>query len=186
MARRHTPYFHQFVALGAEMVDRIGFDSALRFTSSENEHLATRNRAGLYDVYYQVLVDVKGADAEKLLQRALVNDVARMVDGKVMYSSLCNDAGGMIDDLTCFRLSSSTFLAVPHAIAGRSRRGLSDRACGAAPRRRHQSGRGPGVPLGARTAVPTDPGAACGRGYFKGRPRLLQLYAGPSPASRTP
>ena len=100
MARKHTPYFHQFAALGAEMVDRIGFDSAFKFSSVENEHRATRTRAGLYDVYYQVLVDIKGADAEKLLQRALVNDVQRMTDGKVLYSSLCNEAGGMIDDLT--------------------------------------------------------------------------------------
>ncbi|HLW92703.1 MAG TPA: aminomethyltransferase family protein [Roseiarcus sp.] len=113
MIRKHTPYFHQFLSLGAEMVDRIGFDAAFKFTSIENEHLATRNRAGLYDVYYQVLVDVRGADAEKLLQRALVNDVARMVDGKVLYSSLCNDAGGMIDDLTCFRLTSSHFWLCP-------------------------------------------------------------------------
>ena len=67
MARKHTPYYHQFMAIGAEMVDRIGFDSALRFTSVENEHLATRKRAGLYDVYYQVLVDIKGKDAEALL-----------------------------------------------------------------------------------------------------------------------
>ena len=113
MARRHTPYFHQFMALGAEMVDRIGFDSAFKFTSVENEHLATRTRAGLYDVYYQVLVDIKGADAEKLLQRVLVNNVARMNDGKVLYSSICNDAGGMIDDLTCFRLSSTHFWLCP-------------------------------------------------------------------------
>ncbi len=113
MARRHTPYFHQFVALGAEMVDRIGFDSAFKFTSVENEHLATRRRAGLYDVYYQAPVDVKGADAEALLQRVLVNDVARMTDGKVLYSSMCNEAGGMIDDLTCFRLSSRHFWLCP-------------------------------------------------------------------------
>ena len=113
MARKHTPYFHQFAALGAEMVDRIGFDSAFKFTSVENEHRATRTRAGLYDVYYQVLVDIKGADAEKLLQRVLVNDVSRMTDGKVLYSSLCNEAGGMIDDLTCFRLSSTHFWLCP-------------------------------------------------------------------------
>jgi hypothetical protein len=102
MALKHTPYFHQFVAFRAEMVDRIGFDSAFKFTSVENEHLATRNRAGVYDVYYQVLVDVKGSHAEDLLQRVLVNDVGRMSDGKVMYTSMCNAAGGMIDDLTCF------------------------------------------------------------------------------------
>jgi aminomethyltransferase len=113
MARKHTPYYHQFMALGAEMVDRIGFDSALRFTSVEAEHLATRKRAGLYDVYYQVLVDIKGRDAEALLQRVLVNDVARMKDGKVLYSSLCNEAGGMIDDLTCFRLSPTHFWLCP-------------------------------------------------------------------------
>jgi folate-binding Fe-S cluster repair protein YgfZ len=113
MVRKHTPYFHQFMALGAEMVDRIGFDSAFKFTSVENEHLATRTRAGLYDVYYQVLVDVKGADAEKLLQRVLVNDVGGMTDGKVLYSSMCNDKGGMIDDLTCFRLSSTHFWLCP-------------------------------------------------------------------------
>ncbi len=113
MVRKHTPYFHQFMALGAEMVDRIGFVSAFKFTSVENEHLATRTRAGLYDVYYQVLVDLKGADAEKLLQRVLVNDVASMTDGKVLYSSMCNDKGGMIDDLTCFRLSSTHFWLCP-------------------------------------------------------------------------
>ena len=113
MVRRHTPYYHQFVALGAEMVDRIGFDAAFRFSSIENEHLATRNRAGLYDVYYQVLIDVKGADAEQLLQRVLVNDAVRMTDGKVLYSSLCNESGGMIDDLTCFRLSPTHFWLCP-------------------------------------------------------------------------
>jgi aminomethyltransferase len=113
MARKHTPYFHQFVALGAERVDRIGFDSAFKFTSVENDHLATRNRAGLCDVYYQVLVDVKGADAEALLQRVLVNDVARISDGKVLYSSMCNPAGGMIHDFTCFRLSATHFWLCP-------------------------------------------------------------------------
>ena len=113
MPRKHTPYYHQFTALGAEMVDRIGFDSAFRFTSVENEHLATRQRAGLYDVYYQVLVDIKGKDAERLLQRVLVNDVSRMTNGKVLYSSLCNESGGMIDDLTCFRLSPTHFWVCP-------------------------------------------------------------------------
>jgi aminomethyltransferase len=113
MARRHTPYYHQFVALGAELVDRIGFDSAYKFTSVEAEHLATREQAGLYDVYYQVFVEIKGADAEALLQRTLVNNVAAMTDGKVLYSSVCNQAGGMIDDLTCFRLSPTHFRLCP-------------------------------------------------------------------------
>ncbi len=113
MARRHTPYYHKFMALGAEMVDRIGFDSAFKFTSVEAEHLATRNQAGLYDVYYQVLVDIKGRDAEKLLQRTLVNDVAKLRTGKVIYSSVCNENGGMVDDLTCLRLDRDHFWLCP-------------------------------------------------------------------------
>lgn len=113
MARRHTPYYHKFKALGAEMVDRIGFDSAFKFTSVEAEHLATRNQAGLYDVYYQVLIDIKGRDAEKLLQRTLVNDVAKLPVGKVIYSSVCNEQGGMVDDLTCLRLDRDHFWLCP-------------------------------------------------------------------------
>ena len=86
MARRHTPYYHKFTALGAEIVDRIGFDAAYKFTSVEEEHLATRRSAGLYDVYYQVIVDIKGRDAEKLLQKTLVNDAARLASGQALYS----------------------------------------------------------------------------------------------------
>jgi aminomethyltransferase len=112
--RRHTPYYHKFVELGAELVDRIGFDAAFRFTTVEDEHMATRQAAGMYDVYHQGPIDVKGPDAEALLQRVLVRDVARrLVDGRVMYSSLCNPAGGMIDDLTCYRHSAEHFWLVP-------------------------------------------------------------------------
>jgi len=113
MARRHTPYYHKFVALGAELVDRIGFDAAFKFTSVEAEHLATRERAGLYDVYYQVLVDIKGRDAEALLQRTLVNDVAKLPVGRTVYSSVCNERGGMVDDLTCLKLDRDHFWLCP-------------------------------------------------------------------------
>ncbi|MDP9242595.1 MAG: aminomethyltransferase family protein [Actinomycetota bacterium] len=110
MARRHTPYYHRFVELGADLGDRIGFDAAVRFSSTRDEHLATRERAGLYDVYYQGPIDIKGSDAEALLQKILVRDVERRLEnGKVLYSSLCNDRGGMIDDLTCYRHSPEHF-----------------------------------------------------------------------------
>src|SRR5258707_498332 len=85
-ARKHGPYWHQQKALGAEFADRIGFDAAVRYTTTEAEHLATRNAAGLYDVYNQVMVEVRGRDAMKLLRQTLVNDVARINDGKVLYS----------------------------------------------------------------------------------------------------
>ena len=113
MARRHTPYYHQFVALGAEIVDRIGFDAAYRFTTIEDEHVATRTAAGMYDVYYQGAVDVKGRDAEAFLNSVLVNDVRRLTDGGVLYSSALNEAGGIIDDLTVFRFSADHYWLCP-------------------------------------------------------------------------
>jgi aminomethyltransferase len=113
MARRHTPYYHRFVDLGAEIVDRIGFDAAYRFTTVAEEHLATRERAGMYDVYYQGAVDVKGSGAEAFLQGSLVNDVARMTDGGVLYSSVLDETGGMLDDLTVFRFSPEHYWLCP-------------------------------------------------------------------------
>jgi aminomethyltransferase len=112
-ARKHGPYWHQQKALGAEFADRIGFDAAVRYTTTEAEHLATREAAGLYDVYNQVMVEVRGRDAMKLLRGILVNDVARIADGKVLYSSLCKPDGGMVDDLTCYRHSPTHFRLSP-------------------------------------------------------------------------
>ncbi len=104
-ARKHTPYYHKFIELGAEIVDRIGFETAARFTTIEEEHQTTREAAGLYDVYYQGPLDVKGPDATALLQRLLVNDIERIGDGGVLYSSMCNEQGGMLDDMTVYRLN---------------------------------------------------------------------------------
>ena len=106
MPTRHTPYHQRFIELGAEMGDRIGFDAAVVFTSTQQEHMATREAVGLYDVYYQGPIDIKGPDAQALLDHVLARDVPRRLatDGQVLYASVCNDAGGMIDDLTAYRL----------------------------------------------------------------------------------
>ena len=106
MPTRHTPYHQRFVELGAEMGDRIGFDAAVVFNSTQQEHMATREGVGLYDVYYQGPIDIKGPDAQALLDHVLARDVPRRMatDGQVLYSSVCNESGGMIDDLTAYRL----------------------------------------------------------------------------------
>lgn len=109
MARKHTPYYHKFMDLNAEMADRMGFDAAIRFTTTEEEHRATRETAGVYDVYYQGPIDIKGRDATRLLQWLLVNDLERVDDGGVLYSSVCNEQGGMLDDLTCYRFTGDHY-----------------------------------------------------------------------------
>jgi aminomethyltransferase len=112
--RKQTPYFHKFIELGAELADRIGFDAAVVFTSTEEEHLATRNAGGIYDVYSQGPLDVKGPDAARLLSKVAARDVERRMteDGRVLYTSLCNASGGMIDDLTVYRLGAEHFWVI--------------------------------------------------------------------------
>lgn len=110
---KRSPYHHKFVALGAQLVDRIGFAAPLVFTTTEEEHLATRNAVGIFDVYYQVALEVTGRDAEEFLQASLVSDVSKQNIGQVVYASVCNEAGGMIDDLTCFRLAKQHFWLFP-------------------------------------------------------------------------
>ena len=110
---RHSPYHHRHVAAGAEMVDRLGFAAPLRFNSVEAEHRATREAAGLFDVYYQVPVEIAGRGALDFAQWACVNDVARLSVGQGLYTSLCNDRGGIIDDLTCFRVGERRYWLMP-------------------------------------------------------------------------
>lgn len=110
---KRTPYYHKLAAAGARFQDRGGFATINFMTSIEDEHRAVRSGVGMFDVYYQVAVEVKGRPAEKFLSGVLVNDVRRLRDGGVLYSSLCNDSGGMIDDLTCFRFSGDRFWLTP-------------------------------------------------------------------------
>jgi aminomethyltransferase len=111
--RRQTPYHHLFAARNAQFVDRLGFAAAYVFTSIAEEHRATREQVGLFDVYYQVAIQVAGNDAAAALSQALVADTQRQAIGRVVYAAPCNEAGGMIDDLTCFRLAEDCFWLFP-------------------------------------------------------------------------
>ena len=110
---KRSPYHHKFVELGATFVDRLGFAAPLTFTSAEQEHRATREAVGVFDVYYQVAIEIAGSDAQPFLQEIVVADAANLPVRRSLYTSLCNEAGGMIDDLTCFRLSPERYWLFP-------------------------------------------------------------------------
>ncbi len=110
---KRSPYHHKFVAAGATFVDRLGFPSPMSFTSTEREHRATREAVGVFDVYYQVAVEVAGTDAASFLQTVVVADAAGLPVHRALYTSLCAESGGMIDDLTCFRLAPDRYWLFP-------------------------------------------------------------------------
>jgi aminomethyltransferase len=111
--KRHTPFYAQQAVLGAEFVDRFGFAAAYHYGSIEAEHAAARGAVGVFDVYGQTMIDVQGADALSFLQWITVNDLAKVAPGGAVYTSLCNAQGGMIDDLTIFRLGALHFWLSP-------------------------------------------------------------------------
>ncbi len=111
--KRHSTYHHMFARAGATFVDRLGFAAPISFTTTELEHNATRNSVGFFDVYYQVAIQIAGRDAAIVLSQALVADTQNQPVGRVVYAAPCNERGGMIDDLTCFRLSEDCFWLFP-------------------------------------------------------------------------
>ncbi|MEG0767530.1 MAG: glycine cleavage system aminomethyltransferase GcvT, partial [Clostridia bacterium] len=77
--------------------------------------MAVRNACGLFDVSHMGEVCYRGEDALENLQRLLTNDMAGMRDGQVRYSPMCNDAGGVVDDLIVYRMTKDCYFVVVNA-----------------------------------------------------------------------
>ena len=74
-----------------------------------DEYWACRERAAIMDLSPLRKWEVLGPDAEELLQATMTRDIRRLADGQVVYTAVCNDTGGMIDDGTVFRLHATNF-----------------------------------------------------------------------------
>lgn len=113
---KRTPLHDRHLALGARMVDFGGYDMPLQYTSIREEHLAVRERAGLFDVSHMSEVSFGGAAAEATVQRLVANDVSCLEPGGALYGVMCNDSGGIVDDVIVYRgLSGAHFLVVANA-----------------------------------------------------------------------
>src|SRR5690606_21951047 len=106
------PLYERFQA---RVIDFHGWALPVQFTGIMKEHEAVRRRAGLFDVSHMGQVMVEGEQAETFLQRMLTNDLTRLEINRVMYSAMCNEEGGTLDDLLVYRLSASQFLLVLNA-----------------------------------------------------------------------
>jgi len=114
MARR-TPIYPAHVALGARLIEFGGWDMPLSYTGVGEEHHAVRQRCGLFDVSHMGEVEVRGPEAGALCQQLTVNDVAKLRIGDAQYSILCNERGGVIDDLVVLRTGADRYLLIVNA-----------------------------------------------------------------------
>jgi aminomethyltransferase len=102
-------------ALGAKMVPFAGFNMPVRYSSDIEEHLAVRNGVGVFDVSHMGEFLLKGKNALDLIQHVTSNDASVLADGKVQYSCLPNEKGGIVDDLLVYRYSEEEYYLVVNA-----------------------------------------------------------------------
>jgi glycine cleavage system T protein (aminomethyltransferase) len=112
---QHTALYDRHRGLGARVVDFAGWDMPVSYRGALDEHRAVRERCGLFDVSHMGEVEVRGRDAAAWCDRLTVNDVTRLQDGEAQYSVLCDERGGVIDDLIVSRLAADRFLLVVNA-----------------------------------------------------------------------
>jgi aminomethyltransferase len=114
-ALKHTPLDATHRQAGARMVAFAGWEMPLQYGGILDEHRAVRERVGLFDISHMGRLLVAGPQAERVLDHLLTNDLRRLAVGQSQYSLLCNDRGGIIDDLFVFRLEPTVYLLVVNA-----------------------------------------------------------------------
>jgi aminomethyltransferase len=112
---KRTPLYEAHVSIGARMVEFAGWQMPVQYAGHIQEHMAVREAAGLFDVSHMGEIEVRGAGALALVQRISTNDASKLQDNQVQYSTMTNEAGGVIDDLLVYRLNADYFLLVVNA-----------------------------------------------------------------------
>lgn len=113
---KQTPLYETHLALGGKMVAFSGYCMPVQYPAGViAEHMAVRQAAGLFDVSHMGELAVEGPGAEAALQWLLTADLSAMEDGQVKYALLCNEAGGIVDDLVVCRRGAERFLLVVNA-----------------------------------------------------------------------
>jgi aminomethyltransferase len=107
-----TPLYQRHVAARASMVEFAGYLMPIKYTSMRDEHVAVRTRAGLFDLSHMGEVRITGPTSEAALQAIVTNDVSRLHLGAALYTVMCNDEGGIIDDLIVYRVEDGFMVVV--------------------------------------------------------------------------
>lgn len=113
---RTTPMHPWHIAAGAKMGDFAGWDMPLEYPSGTvTEHRAVRSGCGIFDVSHMGNLYIVGEEAVAAVNTILTNDLDRLSDGDLQYTLLCDEDGGVIDDMMVTRLSHDRLMIVPNA-----------------------------------------------------------------------
>ena len=111
-----TPLYEEHLALGARMVPFAGFEMPVQYAGIIEEHRAVRGSAGVFDICHMAEFRVNGFDAFDALQRLVTNDLHRIDElGRAVYTVMCDEDGGIIDDLIVYHTGELEYLVIANA-----------------------------------------------------------------------
>jgi aminomethyltransferase len=110
-----TPLYQFHVDAGGKMVDFAGWQMPMLYTSIHEEHAQVRTSGGLFDVSHMGRVKVNGRHARRFLERLCTRKISDMDAGQCRYSLVCNERGGVRDDIIVYRMDDDEFMLVVNA-----------------------------------------------------------------------
>lgn len=114
---KRTPLYQNHVDLKGKIVPFGGYELPVQYaaTGLVKEHMAVRQSVGLFDVSHMGEIFIEGPDALTNIQSIFTNDFKDMADGQIKYTLMCNETGGIIDDLILYKYNDQKYMAVVNA-----------------------------------------------------------------------
>ncbi|WP_164218036.1 glycine cleavage system aminomethyltransferase GcvT [Virgibacillus sp. YIM 98842] len=112
---KRTPIFPEYEKLGGKTIDFGGWELPVQFSGIKEEHHATRNQAGLFDVSHMGEITVKGPKSLEFLQKMVTQDVSKSTPNRAQYTFMCYENGGTVDDFLIYMMGENDYLLVVNA-----------------------------------------------------------------------
>lgn len=112
---KKTPLYERHLSLGGKIIDFGGWAMPVQYTNVIEEHQATRMKAGLFDICHMGEIEVRGPQAYDLLQWVVSRNIKGQAVGQIKLGALTNEKGGIIDDLTVYKLEDDRYMLVTNA-----------------------------------------------------------------------
>ncbi|HOW56878.1 MAG TPA: hypothetical protein PKZ12_02670, partial [Smithellaceae bacterium] len=112
---KKTPLYEKHEALHAKIIDFGGWAMPVQYTNVIDEHKTTRNAAGLFDICHMGEIEVRGKQALDLLQYSLTRNLQNQSIGQIKLAALLTREGGIIDDLTVYKIAQEHYMLVTNA-----------------------------------------------------------------------
>lgn len=112
---KKTKFFDRHQNLDAKIVEFAGYQMPVQYSSIIAEHQAVRNSVGVFDVSHMGELFIKGENALEFVNYVTINDASKLFNGRVQYSAICYEDGGIVDDLLVYKLADDEFMLVVNA-----------------------------------------------------------------------